>query len=134
MKVVSLNQALKLWGLAIASAGLLYASGFLVDHLTADGSSPALRWLGVGVAVGSIVPWVFFIWWTIAQLDEYHRHVVLVGSAIAFVGELLAHIGFNVMQDAHIVSWSMHVQEIPLAMAVWLLGIGASAFYHRLRL
>jgi len=135
MKVIPLNQALKLWGLAIASAGLLYASGYIVDYLTASTTtSLGLRWLGVLVAVGSIVPWLLFIAWTLSVLDEYHRHVALVGTAMAFVGELLAHIGFNVMQDARLVSWSTHLQEIPLAMVVWLIGIGASVFYHRLRL
>ena len=134
MKVMSLNQALKLWGLAIGSAVLINVSGFLVDPLIADGNSLWLRWLGVVVAVGSVVPWVLFMWWMISHVDEYHRHVALVGTAIAFVGEGLAHIGFNVMQDARIVSWSMHLQEIPVAMIVWVLSIGASFFYHRLRL
>ena len=135
MKVVSLNQALKLWGWAIASAGLLYASGYLVDYLTASTTtSLGLRWLGVLVAVVSTVPWLLFIAWTVVMMDEYHRHVALVGTAVAFVGELLVHIGFNVMQDARLVSWSMHLQEIPVAMIVWLIGVGASAFYYRLRL
>ena len=135
MKVIPLNQALKLWGLAIASAGLLYASGYLVDYLTASTTtSLGLRWLGVLVAVGSVVPWLLFVAWTLSMMDEYHRHVTLVGTAVAFLGELLVHIGFNVMQDARLVSWSTHLQEIPLAMVVWLIGIGASVFYHRLRL
>ena len=51
----------------------------------------------------------------VSTIDEYHRHVVLVGAAVAFVGELLVHIGFNVMQDARLVSWSTHLQEIPVA-------------------
>lgn len=135
MKVVSLNQALKLWGLAIASAGLLYASGYLVDYLTASTTtSLGLRWLGVLVAVGSVVPWLLFIAWMVSTMDEYQRHVALVGAAVAFVGELLVHIGFNVMQDARLVSWSSHLQELPVAGVVWLIGIGASVFYHRLRL
>jgi len=135
MKVIPLNQALKLWGLAIASAGLLYASGYLVDYLTASTTtSLGLRWLGVLVAVGSVVPWLLFVAWTLSMMDEYHRHVALVGTAVAFVGELLAHISFNVMQDARLVSWSTHLQELPVAAVVWLIGIGASAFYYRLRL
>ena len=135
MKVVSLNQALKLWGLAIASAGLLYAGGYLVGYLTAaTTTSLGLRWLGVLVAVVSTVPWLLFIAWMVSMMDEYHRHVALVGTAVAFVGELLVHIGFNVMQDARLVSWSSHLQEIPVAMIVWLIGIGASAFYYRHRL
>ena len=133
MKVIPLNQALKLLVLAIASAGLLYASGYLVDYLTAS-TSLGLRWLGVFVAVGSVVPWLLFIAWMVSTMDEYHRHVALVGTAVAFVGELLVHIGFNVMQDARLVSWSTHLQEIPVAMIVWLMGMGASAFYYRLRL
>lgn len=135
MKVVSLNQALKLWGLAIASAGVLYASGYLVDHLTASTTTSLwLRWLGVLVAVGSTGPWLLFTAWTVSMLDEYQRHVTLVGTAVAFVGELLVHIGFNVMQDARLVSWSTHLQELPVAAIVWLIGIGGSAFYFRLRL
>ena len=135
MKVVSLNQALKLWGWAIASAGLLYASGYLVDYLTASTTtSLGLRWLGVLVAVVSTVPWLLFIAWTVLMMDEYHRHVALVGTAVAFVGELVVHIGFNVMQDARLVSWSTHLQELTVAAIVWLIGIGASAFYYRLRL
>jgi len=135
MKVIPLNQALKLWGLAIASAGLLYASGYLVDYLTASTTtSLGLRWLGVFVAVGGTLPWLLFIAWMVSAMDEYHRHVTLVGTAVAFVGELLVHIGFNVMQDARLVSWSTHLQELPVAAVVWLIGIGASAFYYRLRL
>jgi hypothetical protein len=134
MKVMTLSQALKLWGLAIGSAVLLNVSGYLVDPLITDGNSLWLRWLGVIVGVGSVVPWALFMWWMIGHVDEYHRHVALVGTAIAFVCEMLAHIGFNVMQDAHIVSSSVHLQEIPVAMIVWVLSVGASFFYHRLRL
>ncbi len=134
MKVVSLNTALKLWGWAIASAGLLYASGYLVDSLTASTTaSLALRWVAVFVAVGGLLPWLLFIAWVVSATDEYHRHVALVGTAIAFVGELLVHIGFNVMQDARIVSWSTHLQETPVAMIVWLISVAGSAFYHRPR-
>src|ERR1044071_7650240 len=121
MKVLSLNQALKLWGLAIVSAGLLYASGYLVDYLTASTTtSLALRWLGVVVAVVSVVPWLVFIAWTLSAVDDYHRHVVLVGTALAFVGELLVRIGFNVMQAARLLSWSTPLTEIPIPMIVWL--------------
>jgi len=133
-KVLTFNQALKLWVLAIVSAGLLYSGGYLSDWLISPPTASIwMRWLGVAVAVGSIVPWLFFIAWALSTADEYHRHVVLVGTAMAFVGELLAHIGFNVMQDARIVSWSTHLQEIPVAMILWVLGIALSAFYQRLR-
>jgi hypothetical protein len=77
--------------------------------------------------------WLLFVAWVVSAADEYHRHVALVGTALAFVGELLVHIGFNVLQDARILSWSVHVQEIPVAMIVWLISVAASAFYHRLR-
>jgi hypothetical protein len=135
MKVVSLNQSLKLSGFAIVSAGLLYASGYLVDYLTSSTTTSLwLRWLGVLVAVGSTVPWLLFIAWMVSTMDEYQRHVTVVGTAVAFVGELLVHIGFNVMQAASLVSWSTHLQELPVAGIVWLIGIAGSAFYYRLRL
>ena len=97
--------------------------------------------IGAGLTVAlkdfiiAFIGWVvLFVAWMVSMVDEYQRHVALVGTAVAFVGELLVHIGFNVMQDARLVSWSTHLQEIPVAMIVWLIGIGASAFYYRLRL
>ena len=69
MKVIPLNQALKLWGLAIASAGLLYASGYLVDYLYRLGTGK----ISDGVAGRRVVERRAF-----AGQRIYRRFVVLI--------------------------------------------------------
>ena len=68
------------------------------------------------------------------MIDEYHRHVVLVGTAIAFVAELLVHVAFSVMRDARLVEPNTHLVELPVTMIIWIVGIAISWTYYRLRL
>ena len=133
-KVLSLRQALKVWTAMILSAVLLYMGGELSDFLVAEPASTASRWLGAIVAAGSIVPWVFLIAWGVGAADEYHRQIALVGTALAFVLDLLVHVFFNVLQDARLVGWTSHLVELPTAIIVWMVGVAIAAVYYRLRL
>jgi len=133
--VVSLSQALKVWGLTILAVVLMLYGGRLSDSLIASPTATAgLRWLGVVVAAACLLPWIAFVAWSLSMIDEYHRHVVLVGTAIAFVAELLVHVAFSVMRDARLVEPNTHLVELPVTMIIWIVGIAISWTYYRLRL
>ena len=89
---------------------------------------------GVAVAVVRLVPWLGFIITSLALADEYHRRIVLVGTAVAFVVGLLLHVAFNVIVDAHLVSPTFSLAELPVAMGVWVLSVGLTLLYYRMRL
>ena len=134
-KVLSINQALKIWGFAIVAVAAMYYGGQASDSIAANQSaSLAMRWLAVALAVACMLPWLGFIGWSVSMADEYYRHVALAGTAAAFVVDILVHVAFNVMQAARMVSWSDHLLELPAAMIVWVACVAISAAYYRLRL
>jgi hypothetical protein len=135
MKVVSLDKALKLWGLGLVAVVVMYFGGQFSESIAGGhGSSALLKWTAVAIAVACMIPWLLFIAWTVSLVDEYHRHVALIGTAAAFVVDALVHVAFNVMQTAQIVSWSSHLLELPVGMLVWVTCVGIAAIYYRMRL
>jgi hypothetical protein len=135
MKVVSLDKALKLWGFALAAVIVMYFGGQFSESLAANQTASLfLKWTAVAIGVACMIPWLGFIAWSISLVDEYHRHVALVGTAAAFIVNALVHVAFNVMQSARLVSWSSHLLELPVGMFVWIACVAASATYYRLRL
>jgi len=132
-KALPLQQALKYFLLLILAMVVLYGGGAVSGHFVASPSA-GLRWLGVAVAVVSLVPWLGFIVTSLALADEYHRRIVLVGTAVAFVVGLLLHVAFNVIVDAHLVSPTFSLAELPVAMGVWVLSVGLTLLYYRMRL
>lgn len=133
-KVVSLDSALKLWGLGLVAVVLMYFGGRFSDSLAASQTiSLSLRWLAVAVAVLCMIPWLGFIAWSISLTDEYFRHVTMVGTAAAFIVNALVHVAFNAMQSAGLVSWSSHLLELPVGMIVWVACVAMAAMYHRIR-
>lgn len=133
-RMLSLTQALKVWSATIVAAILLIAGGRLSDMLIANPSaSMTTRWLGVAVAAGSVLPWAVITVWMFGTTDEFVRHIVLVGTAIAFVGAVVVHIAFVVMVDAHLVGPSSYLPELPTAMLLWVIGVGLATLYYRLR-
>jgi hypothetical protein len=133
-KVLSLKQALKGWlFMAAAVVAILFGSQ-LAERLMRDpGASAEMRWLGVFIAVVATIPWLFVIVRAIGNGDEYVRQVALVGTAFAFVVDLLVHIAYSAAQDARFVSWGRHLLPLPMAMGVWLLGVTIAALYYRFR-
>ena len=132
-KALPLLQALKYFLLLILAMVVLYGGGTVSDHFVASPSA-GLRWLGVAVAVVSLLPWLGFLITSLALADEYHRRIVLVGTAVAFVVGLLVHVAFNVIVDAHLVSPTLSLAELPVAMGVWVLSVGLTLLYYRMRL
>ncbi len=135
MKVVSLDKALKLWGLGLVAVVVMYFGGKFSDSIGAnETASMTLKWTAVAVAVGCMIPWLWFIGWSISLTDEYFRHVAVVGTAAAFIVNALVHVGYNTMQAARMVSWSSHLLELPVGMIVWVACVSVAAIYYRLRL
>lgn len=86
MKVVSLDKALKLWGLGLVAVTVMYFGGRFSDSIGAsEMPSLVLKWTAVTVAVVCMIPWLCFIAWSVSLTDEYFRRVAVVGTALAFV-------------------------------------------------
>lgn len=133
-RMLSLTQALKVWGATIVAGALFIFGGPLSDMLIANPSaSPAMRWFAVVLAAGSILPWALITVWLFGTTDEFVRHIVLVGTAIAFVGDVVLHIAFGVMVDAHLTGPNTYLPELGVAMLLWLAGVGLATLYYRLR-
>jgi hypothetical protein len=131
-KVLTLKQGLKVWGWMILAAALLLKGGSLSDSLVAS-NSVGTRWLGVGVAALSQVPWIVLVAWGFSVADEYERHIGLVATAIAFVGYVLLYLTFAVIQNAHLVDEHFYLPYLPVAGIMWLIGLGIAKLYYRVR-
>jgi len=129
-KVMPLNQALKFFLVMVLALVVLYAGGALSDRLVAN-QSAGLRWLGVAAAVVSLGPWLWIIFQSLSHADEYHRRIALVGTAAAFVIDLLFHVAFNVIVDAHLVSPTSSLPALPVAMGIWMLSVAGTFLYYR---
>src|SRR5258708_1638171 len=101
-KVIPLNRALQYGLFFLLSLVALGGGPRLSDHLLAS-PSPTMRWIGVVVAVGSPLPWIVLMILGIGTWDEFQRHVTLVGTALAFVMELMFYTAFYAMQDARLI-------------------------------
>lgn len=135
MKVVSLDKALKLWGLGLVAVTVMYFGGRFSDSIGAsEMPSLVLKWTAVTVAVVCMIPWLCFIAWSVSLTDEYFRRVAVVGTALAFVVNALVDVADNTMQSARLVSWSWHLLELSVGMLVWVACVGLAANYLRLRL
>ena len=133
-KVIPLRQALIGWTVTIASVVWLLFAGRWSDALVhSSHRSASTGWLAVGLAVLSVVPWIYCIAWAVAAADEYVRHIVLVGTALAFLIDLLAHIALNVMVDAQILPRDLYPPELVSAMASWVVSCGIAILYYRQR-
>lgn len=134
-KVVPLKQALIFWIATIGSAFLLYYGAQLTDFLISDThASTWVRWAGVFVGVFTILPWLVIIAVSLSVLDEYYRRVVLIGTALAFVLDLMLHVGFNVAVDAQLLRPGSYLPETGAAIILWMIGVSVGAIYYRFRL
>jgi hypothetical protein len=59
--------------------------------------------------------------------------IVLVGTAIAFVGDIVVHIAYGVMVDAHLAGPNTYLPDLGIAMLLWVIGVGLATLYYRLR-
>ena len=95
---------------------------------------PRLRWLGVATAIVILLPWLGVIIWSLSHADEYHRRIVLVGTSVAFIADVLVQIGFNEIGDAHLVSPTPYLfppSVLPVAMGIWVISVGLTWLYYR---
>src|SRR5690348_6442750 len=96
-KVIPLQRAVKVLCLALFALVAILAGGALGDRLISNASAPeSARWIGVTVAILALVPWLFLIIWGVGLGDEFVRQIALIGTAVAFVGDLLVHVGITV--------------------------------------
>ena len=133
-KVIPLRQALV--GLIVTIGSMVWlvvASRWSEGLLRSPAHSAGTGGLAVALAVLSVVPWIYCVAWSIAAADEYVRHIAIVGTALAFVVGLLAHIALNVMIDAGFVAGDLHVPELVVALGAWLVGCAIAILYYRQR-
>jgi hypothetical protein len=129
-KVMPLQQALKFFLVMVGALVALWAGSALSDRLVTNPSA-GVRWLGVAAAVVSLLPWLWVIFQSISHADEYIRRVVLVGTAAAFVVDLLFHVAFNVIVDARLVSATSYLPALPVAIVIWMLSVAVTFLYYR---
>lgn len=133
-KVLSLKQALKAWFFTLLAVVAFLFGGHFSEYLISDpNASSLIRWIGVSVAVGSLIPWLLLMVAGVGAGDEYVRQVALVGTAIAFVANLLFQVGFNAAQEARLIGSGTHLPPLPIAIGMWLLGCSLALLYYRLR-
>jgi len=132
-KVIPLRQALIGMLAMLASLAVLFFGNRWSDTLLHSSGPPGARWLGVALAVVSIVPWIYCLAWGVAAGDEYVQHIALVGTALAFVLDLLAHVAFNTMVDARLLAPSSYLPELAAAIACWVVGCAIAMLYYRQR-
>jgi hypothetical protein len=133
-KVMTLPQALKLLG-AFILAGVVQGFGpHLADLLMSPPSASVwARGLGVVIAVGSSLPYLALVYWLMGASDEYNRHILLVGTALAFILNLLAHLGLYALQEARFVDGRYFLTIWPTTVVVWLIGLTLATLYYRVR-
>lgn len=129
-KVIPLNRALLYGFFFLLSLVALGGGPWLSDHLLRSPST-TMRWIGVAVAVGSPLPWIVLVLLGISTWDEFQRHVALVGTAVAFVIELLVYTAVYAMQDARLISHSVSVPLLLTTALIWVISVGIAALYYR---
>lgn len=90
--------------------------------------------LAVAIAVLGLVPFLMFVATSIIRLtDEWHRHVGLVGYAIALTGALLFFVAVDFLKATHLIEpWA--VTPVWPWLFGWLaIGLFGSAFWHKRR-
>ena len=92
-----------------------------------------MRWGAVVIATGALLPWLISIGWAIHAADEFHRRTLLVGTALAFAGAVLAGCAEEMMLRASLIAEPVGMLGIPIAFGFWLLGIIAAHLYFRSR-
>jgi hypothetical protein len=131
-KVISLNRAFQYGLLFLLSLVALGGGPRLSEHFLAS-PSLAMRWLGVVVTVASPLPWLALVVMGIGTWDEFQRHIALVGTAIAFVGELLFYMVFYAMRDARLIGPTVYIPYLTATLLIWLASVGVAALYYRTR-
>ncbi len=131
-KVVPLDRALKYGLLFLLSLVALGGGPWLSSRLLASPSAP-MRWGGVVLAVASPVPWLALVVIGMGTWDEFQRHVTLVGTAVAFVAELLFYVAFSAMREARLIGPAVHVPNLLATLLIWVTSLGVAALYYRTR-
>lgn len=81
----------------------------------------------------ALVPWVILMIRAIGLGDEFIRRVALVATAVAFVGGFLVHAGIAVARGAALVGATFDLPPLPLAIGLWIVGVGLARLYYRFR-
>jgi hypothetical protein len=133
-KVIPLDRFLKLLVYCVIAMVCLGFGGVFSEHVrhTPD-ASRWLRWLAVVIGTLSILPWMAIVVGGLWLGDEYVRHVALVGTAIAFGANVVFDMALAHMRNVRLVDAGAHLAVLPVAMALWVLGVGAAALYYRVR-
>ena len=134
-KVLTLSQALKVWVWTVAAAATAVVTGMGSDALIhADHPSLTTRWFAVVLATLSPIPSLGMVAWGYSVVDEFWRRIVLVGTAAAFVASTLLFSAFAIMRDVSLISRDEYIPYLPAATIIWLIGVGLTAVYYRMRL
>lgn len=131
-KVIPLDRAFRYLLLFLLSLVALGGGPRLSEHLFAS-SSLAMRWLGVVVSVASPLPWLALVILGMGLWDEFQRHIALVGTAIAFVVELLFYMTFYALKSARLLGPAVYVPYLMATLFIWIVSVGVTALYYRAR-
>ena len=131
-KVLSLGQALR-YGLLFLLSLVAMGGGPWLSEVLFASPSLAMRWLGVVVSVATPLPWLALAIMGMGMWDEFQRHIALVGTAIAFVGELLFYLAFYAMKSAKLIGPAVYVPHLLATLLIWVLSVGVAALYYRTR-
>jgi uncharacterized membrane protein (DUF485 family) len=64
--------------------------------------------------------------------NEYNWRMPVVGTAVAFALAILFSIAAQLMADARLMSVVITI-NLPIAFLLWVVGLGLSALYFRMR-
>ncbi|MEP6765658.1 MAG: hypothetical protein ABJB66_15185 [Gemmatimonadaceae bacterium] len=133
-KAIPVKQAARFWLFTVIAAVVLYYGYTISDYLIFNPtSSTAMKWLGVAMAPIAILPWLFVLVVSLSVVDEYYRRVVMVGTSVAFVLDIMFHMAFGAAVQAHVVSQSYYILELGAGIVSWLIGVSLCLAYYRLR-
>ena len=133
-RLITFPDLLKLLAWWVGAVAALAAGPFVALWLL-SGPAPALwlRWLAVAVSLLSFIPWVTLLLWGVRRADEYQRQIFLVGTAFAFLGDVLLSTAIEFMKKGQLIGPSIDIPQWPIAIVLWLLGVWIASAYYRLR-
>ena len=130
-QVNTLRRALAIWTLAaIAAACLVFAR---VIEARAHEAGASWRWLALIASVATTLPLMVLACVLVRGADEYWRHLLTTGAALAFAGMLVLYPAFYAAQEAGLAPETAFLPYLPTGCALWCIGSGIAWLAFRAR-
>lgn len=130
-QVMTLRRALRIWSLAAVAAACLVIAPMVQTRLL--GAGAGVRWLAVVANVATTVPLVFLAGVLVRGADEYLRHLLTTGAALALAGMLVLYPAFYAAQEAGLAPDTAFLPYLPTGCALWIIGSGMAWLSFRAR-